>query len=121
MGWSDLRYGRKIGLIRNCILFCAVGAANPAFAETISELATSGYEVLWEGYAPVTTCVHDQDKYEFGAFIFVCDQYTYEYPYHYGTTTLLARAFDVNGQKIVTSFICLEDEDECIQGSVFKK
>lgn len=116
-----MRNYRATGFIRNCILLCPLWAANPAFAETISELATSGYEVLWEGYAPVTTCVHDQDEYEFGAFIFVCDQYTYEYPYHYGTTFLLARAVDVNGQKIVTSFICLEDEDECIQGSVFRK
>jgi hypothetical protein len=116
-----LRHGRTNSLLRSIVLLCPLWAATPVFAETISELASSGYEVLWEGYSPVTTCVHDQDTYEFGPFIFVCDQYTYEYPYHYGTTTLLARVVDVNGQRIVTSFICLEDEDECIQGSVFRK
>ena len=53
-------------------------------ARGIHDLMQAGYQVIWSGYAAVTTCVHGQDHYDFGDYLFICDQYTYDYPYHYG-------------------------------------
>lgn len=84
-------------------------------AADFHDLRQRGYQPIWAGYASIDTCVHDKDVHQLGSFVFVCDQYTYEYPYHYGETVLLV----LSGNPI--GYICLEDEDDCIAGSAFTK
>jgi hypothetical protein len=100
-----------------------VAIPNTASAsDNLAGLIQAGYQVVWEGYASIATCVHDQDRYELGPFIFVCDQYTYEYLYHYGDVALVARKFVFQGRSHVSSYLCLEDGDErpCVEGSLYR-
>lgn len=75
--------------------------------------------MLWSGYAANTTC-KPTDRYELGGFVFVCDRYTYEYPYHYGTVNLIGRASAHQGRRFVSTYLCLDD-GKCIEGSIFRK
>ena len=88
---------------------------------SISDLLRSGYELVWEGYAAIETCVHDDDVHRLGQFVFVCDRFTYEYPYHYGNVFLLAKLVVAGDQHSIRSFICLDDEDLCIEGSLYRQ
>lgn len=92
-----------------------------AVADTINELKSSGYETIWSGYAAITTCVHNDDAYELGPYLFVCNKFSYEYPYHYGDTSLLVRLFEYGGQPYISTFICLEPDDECIEGTLYSR
>ena len=86
---------------------------NFAHAENFYQLKNRGYDVVWSGYAPITTCVHDKNHYKLGSYVFLCDKYTYEYPYHYGDTALLT--------DYSTSYICMDGQEECIEGSILKR
>jgi hypothetical protein len=103
-------------------LFAAIPTAAWA-ADNLADLMQAGYQVIWEGYASITTCVHGQDRYALGPFVFVCDQYTYEYPYHYGDVAIVARQFVFQGGSHLSSYLCLEDGDEqpCVEGSLFQR
>lgn len=99
-----------------------LGGSQSAQADSLRELLEQGYQVEWEGYASITTCVHDQNTYKLGSYLFVCDQYTYEYPYHYGDTVLVARALTHKGETLLLSYLCLvsgDDEGDCIPGSIY--
>lgn len=98
-------------------LLASLSAA--AADEVFKDKVKAGFSVLWSGYAAITTC-KPTDRYELGAYVFVCDRYTYEYPDHYGTVNLVGRATVYQGQRLVSTFICL-DEGKCIEGTTFKK
>lgn len=102
------------------LAFLAVPAVASA-AETEETLARQGYQVVWSGYAPITTCVHDQDAYPLGPYIFACDKFTYEYPYHYGTVRLAARQFELEGRQIWRHFMCLDGKNECLEGTIYAR
>ena len=83
-----------------------------AFAADQERLERRGYQVLWHGYASFETCVHGQDRYQMGNLVFICDQHTYDYPYHYGNVVLM-------GQRGASgAFICMGEGDDCIAGSI---
>lgn len=80
--------------------------------ENSSVLLRQGYTSLWQGYKAIKIC-KPGDYYEFGTFIFLCNKYTYEYPYYYGNVTLMHSV----GEE---AYICMDDEDgdNCIEGSI---
>lgn len=88
-------------------------------ADDFPDKVKAGYAVLWSGYASIPTC-KPTDRYELGGFVFVCDRYTYEYPYHYGTVNLIGRSMVYQGQRLVSTYICL-DEGKCIEGTTYRK
>ncbi|MEW9837987.1 hypothetical protein [Mesorhizobium marinum] len=90
-------------------------------AETLPELTGGGYIVVWSGYAAITTCVHDRDFYQFGAFVFLCNQFTYEYPYHYGDVFLVTAAFEHEGRAAVLAKMCMGETGACIPGSLLMR
>jgi hypothetical protein len=104
------------------ILFALISSTSSAVADdSKAELLERGFETLWQGFASVTTCVHEEDAYELGPYVFVCDQNTYEYIYHYGETSLMVRPFKYKGKTFFTSYICFDDEASCVEGSVFRR
>lgn len=114
----------RISLTRfQLTIFIAFTFGVPAFAEsyTLHELRSSGYEVVWSGYAAITTCVHDEDAYELGPYLFVCNKFSYEYPYHYGDTSLLFRSIEHGWRMYFFTFICLEPEVDCIEGTLYRR
>ncbi|MDY0872656.1 hypothetical protein SMD31_12000 [Dongia rigui] len=93
-----------------------------ASAETLFELVASNqYQSLWSGYATVETCTSSKESIELGPYLFVCDQYEYAYPYHYGDTMLLGKQVELNGNKFYIFYLCMKGEDDCIKGSVYKR
>lgn len=94
-----------------------------AASETLRDLRSVGYAELWSGYASITTCVHTRDRYRLGPYIFVCDQFTYEYPYFYGSVTLLRRisTLTYKGRRHIVSLekLCLA-EKPCFAGTILR-
>lgn len=97
-----------------------LSVAQSARGDSFPELSEKGYQTIWKGYASVPTCIHGQDSYELGPFLFVCNQYTYEYPYYYGDVTLVSMANKAQGRALFLSYLCLgeTEAEDCIQGSV---
>lgn len=95
--------------------------AGPIYADSAFDLIRSGYLVIWEGYASIDTCVNNEDAHALGPYIFLCDKYTYEYPYHYGTVYLMAKPFEYDGRTIYRSYLCLDGKDECFEGSIYHR
>jgi hypothetical protein len=93
----------------------------PEFANARSgvDLIRSGYEVIWEGYSKIETCVHDNDSFKIGRYIFVCDKFTYAYPYHYGNSILLIKKFQLDGGNLLSTYVCMEGKDECLEGTIY--
>ena len=96
-------------------LLLLLASAPWAQAADHGQLLRSDYQTLWRGYTSVATCLHDQDQYPLGAFVFVCDQYTFDYPYHYGEVTLLAR----QGSSI--GYLCLSEDQDCLKGTIYRR
>lgn len=71
-----------------------------------------------EGIRSDQTCVHGRDRYQLGPFIFVCDQYTYEYPYHYGEVIIVATEFEYRGERHMIAKLCLGEDGDCIAGTL---
>jgi hypothetical protein len=94
---------------------------SPTHADNLFQKQKAGYEVIWKGYAAITTCVNNQDHYDLGSYLFVCDKYTYEYPYHYGDVYLVTKSFSYNGAEFISSYICLNHEEDCIEGTIYKR
>ena len=104
------------------VAIIVMGGSQWARGDSLHELLGKGFQVTWEGYAAVTTCVHGQDSYELGPHLFVCDQYTYEYPYHYGHVALAAAGLE--GRAVMLSYLCLVDgnrERDCMPGSLYPR
>lgn len=103
-------------------LFPFIGAlATPVSADTQAELESNGFVLVWEGYAAIQTCVHNKDTHILEQYLFVCDKYSYEYPYHYGDTALLARIIEYQGHRLMQSYLCLDREEDCIEGSLYRR
>lgn len=83
-----------------------------ALAADQQRLERRGYQILWEGSASISTCLHGQDQYAMGGYIFVCDQFTADMPMHAGSVVLLGQ------QGVGRVFLCLGEDDDCIAGSV---
>jgi|SRR5690606_11313228 len=88
-----------------------------SLADDVYQLQEKGFRVLWQGYASIPTC-KPNDSYRLGKYLFVCDKYTYDYPYHYGTVYLASITVTLRGQTMNLSYLCLE-EGECIAGSIY--
>jgi hypothetical protein len=48
------------------VAIIVMGGSQWARGDSLHELLGKGFQVTWEGYAAVTTCVHGQDSYELG-------------------------------------------------------
>lgn len=92
-------------------------------AETAADLVEEGYQVAWGGYAGITTCLGQEDVYEIGPYLFVCGEATDAFPYHFGTVFLVARIYEEEGRRIVSTYLCLEDDadDRCFRGTVLRR
>ena len=109
---SILRFGLAVA--------CLCAQPLPSRADEMGALIASGYQKLWSGYAAITTCVHDKDRYPLGNYVFVCE-YVYEYPYHYGDVNLLAKPLNLNGIAHVSARLCLGEGNKCISGKLFRR
>ena len=100
-----------------------LSVAQSARGDSFPELSGKGYQTIWKGYASILTCVQGRDSYVLGPFLFVCDQYTYEYPYYYGDVTLVSLAIKAQGRTLSLSYLCLgeTEAEDCIQGSVYQR
>ncbi len=98
------------------LLFLPLSAA----AESPGELWRQGYEIVWESpYEDVEECTPDNAVVLSGSYVFICD--SYEYVYHYGAVYVASRTFMHNGQPITSSYLCMEDEDNCLSGDLIRR
>jgi hypothetical protein len=101
------------------LLAVMVGATLP-FAdaragERMVDLFRNGYQIVHtEPYLSFEGCQYDK-VYKLGPFIFICR--TYEYTYRYGQVEIMARVFEYGGQRIVSAYLCV-GEDQCLQGDL---
>lgn len=105
----------------SAVLLATIVVASKAKADSFSDLLKSGYEIIWSGYSSFTTCVHEDDAYDFGNYLFVCDKFSYDYPYHYGDVHLVARVLVWQGHQTVTAYVCYDQEKDCVEGSLYQK
>ncbi|WP_448243732.1 hypothetical protein [Pseudoxanthomonas mexicana] len=97
-----------------------LAASTPVSAETPGELWRDGYSITWESsYEDVEECTPDNGVVLGGEFVFICD--SYEYIYHYGAVFIASRTFIHNGRALTVNYLCLEDEDECLSGTLVRK
>lgn len=96
-------------------------SGSPVAAETVKELSLQKYLIVWKGKASIPSCVHERDVYLLGEYIFVCDKGSYDYPHHYGEASIVARNFDEDGSEIVRSFVCMEGQEHCVEGTVYQR
>jgi len=100
--------------------FLVIAIPALAFAETPSELWHEGYKITWEsGYENVEECTPEKGVVLADEFIFICD--TYEYVYHYGGVFIASRSFSYKGRTVTTNYLCLEDADDCLSGTLVRK
>jgi hypothetical protein len=93
----------------------AFAAGRAEAADRMVDLFRSGYRVFHtEGYISFDGCEWDK-VYKLGPYIFICR--TYEYYYHYGQAEILVRVFDHQGQRSVSTYLCVS-EDTCVQGEL---
>lgn len=91
-----------------------------ASAESPGELWRQGYEIVWESsYEDVEECTPDDAIVLSDGYIFICD--SYEYVYHYGAVYVAARKLNFNGRTLTSSYLCMEDEDECLSGELIRR
>mgnify|MGYP006283991387 CR=1 FL=1 len=103
-------------------VFFTVLIALPVFAmaETPAELWKSGYKIVWESvYEDVEECTPDDPITLSSEYIFICDGY--EYVYHYGSVYVAAKEFTYNGRKFFSTYLCLEDDEECLSGNMYRR
>jgi hypothetical protein len=103
-----------------CIKRCGVASLNsvllyfllqsPVYSDEYKRLLQSGYNEIWSGYAPITTCTPEHYIYKIGPYTFECEKYSYEYVYHYGTVILMMRG---GSHKL-----CLEGAGKCLSGEI---
>lgn len=94
--------------------------AFPAAAETPSDLWEQGYNVTWKSsYESVEECTPEDAVVLSDEIIFICDGY--EYVYHYGKVLIASKTFTYQGRSFTSSYLCMEDEDECLEGKVIRK
>lgn len=97
-----------------------LAASLPVAAETPSELWRDGYAITWESsYENVEECTPDNGVVLGDEFIFICDGY--EYVYHYGAVFIASRTITHSGRTFTANYLCLEDEDECLSGTLVRK
>ncbi|KRA70691.1 hypothetical protein ASD78_17810 [Lysobacter sp. Root667] len=97
-----------------------IAASFQALAETPGELWRDGYSITWESsYEDVEECTPSTGVVLSDEFIFICDGY--EYVYHYGAVFIASRSFTYNGRTLTTNYLCIEDEDECLSGTLVRK
>lgn len=90
-----------------------------AHAETKQDLWRDGYKIVWESaYADVEECTPDDPVTLSSNLLFICDGY--EYVYHYGGVSVASRTLTYKGKSLTISFLCLEDEDECLSGQLVR-
>ena len=92
------------------ILLTMIGEA---FGEGYEGMRRVGETIL--NRAAITTCLHGQDRYELGPFLFVCDQGSADMPHHRGAVALVGLA------GASRAYICFGSNDSCIAGSVLRK
>lgn len=83
-----------------------------AHAADQQDLEQRGYKVLWEGVALISSCIHGKDQYDLGSYVFVCDQMTMEMLGHAGDVVLMGQP------GAGRAFLCLDEDDDCVAGSV---
>ena len=102
------------------IAFIALAISAPALAETPQELWRDGYTITWQSsYEDVEECTPDNGVVLSNERIFICD--SYEYVYHYGAVFIASKSFKYQGRAFITSYLCLDGEDECLSGTVVRK
>ena len=105
--------------------FCSVIAilimVRPTVAESAFDLWRQDYQIIWSGYAKIDKCRNEEDVHNVGPYLFVCDAGTHEYPYHYGDTIIAGRSMNYNGKDYWITYVCMEREDECLKGTLYRR
>lgn len=107
---------------RDLILLAILAFAAPlaVHAETPQELWKSGYKIIWESpYEDIEECTPDKGIVLSNGNIFICDGY--EYVYHYGGVFLVARSLTIGERSVTSIYLCLEDEDQCLSGTLVRR
>lgn len=94
--------------------------ALPVAAETASELWEQGYRITWKSsYESIEECTPDNAVVLSDEIVFICD--SYEYVYHYGEVFIASKTFTYQGRSFTSSYLCMEGEDECLEGKVIRQ
>lgn len=109
---------QKVAVLVAAVQLFGAGSAS---SESMFDILTSGqYDVIWKGYAQISTCAGSDDSHVLGPYVFVCDG-SYEYPYHYGNAALVGTSFTANGNTHTMVYLCLDGEEECLRGSLYRR
>jgi hypothetical protein len=107
-------------LVNSVVAAAMLALSFAALAETPGDLWRDGYRIIWESaYEDVEECTPDNGVVLSGEFIFICD--SYEYVYHYGAVSIASKSFTYNGHAFTTNYLCMEEEDECLSGTLVRK
>lgn len=107
-------------LVGSVIAVVMLASAPTVMAETAGELWRDGYKITWEStYENVEECTPDNGVVLSDELIFICD--SYEYVYHYGAVSIASKSYTYKGRVITSNYLCMEDEDECLSGTVVRK
>lgn len=97
-------------------LLILAGVTRSACGEELYELVGDTFLVS-SGTIEFEGCEYDK-SYTVGMFVFVCQSYGYAYAY--GDAKIVAREFEYQGKKHISAYLCIEGEDECHDGTVFR-
>lgn len=91
-----------------------------AAAESPGELWKQGYKIILESaYESVEECTPEHPVALSLRYVFICDGY--EYVYHYGEVFVASRTFTHNGKTFNASYLCLDEEDDCLSGELIRR
>ena len=106
--------------LNSLVMAVLLTASAAVLAETPQELWRNGYTITWESsYEDVEECTPENGVVLSGEYIFICDGY--EYVYHYGAVFIASKSFTYQGRTITTHYLCLEDEEECLSGTLVRR
>lgn len=98
-----------------CLFITSVASAKKPV-----DLWPDGYVIVWESpYEEIEECTPDDAVKLSNGDWFVCDGY--EYAYHYASVFLVQREFTFKGRPFVSTYLCLDDEDECLVGRILSR
>ena len=108
----------KATLLGSLVLLSAY--AIPAHAESEVDLWRQGYSAVWESGAESIPdgCDYDKVIKLSGGYYFECSGY--QYVYHYGEVRLMSKSFSYQGRTIESTYLCMEGEDECLEGRLIR-
>ncbi len=97
----------------------ALTAPAVALAQSEVELWRDGFKSVWEsGYETIDGCEYDKLIKLSDSYFFECSGYNYLY--HYGAVRVMSKSVRYAGASVELSYLCMEGEDECLEGRLVR-